>query len=120
MIRVDYERINGRYTNAEYRGKITRCDLTLNIKDRAVRRKGGGAGDGGGANCANYFKIMQIFTRNWVYTPDFGLKISIPFVKPLNSHPLPFQKSAYRPEIISSFKLWTRVLFLKGHSMLKS
>ena len=33
-IRVDYERINGRYTNAEYRGKITRCDLKLNIKYR--------------------------------------------------------------------------------------
>ena len=28
-IRVDYGRINGRYSNAEYRGKITRCDLTL-------------------------------------------------------------------------------------------
>ena len=66
-IRVDYERINGRYTNAEYRGKITRCDLTLNIKYRAVRR--GGRGVGGGLHshppsCANYFKIMQIFTRN--------------------------------------------------------
>ena len=24
---------------------------------------------------ANYFKIMQFFTRNWVYTPNFGLKI---------------------------------------------
>ena len=41
-IRVDYERINGRYTNAEYRRKITRCDLTLNIKCRPVRRGGGG------------------------------------------------------------------------------
>ena len=30
-IRVDCERINGRYTNAEYRAKMTRCDLTLNI-----------------------------------------------------------------------------------------
>ena len=36
-IRVDCERINGRYTNAEYRMKITRCDLTLNIKYRPVR-----------------------------------------------------------------------------------
>ena len=35
-IRVDYERINGRNTNAEYRGKTTRCDLTLNIKYIAV------------------------------------------------------------------------------------
>ena len=50
--RVDYERINGRYTNAEYRGKITRCDLKLNIKYRLVR------------GWANYFKIMQILTRN--------------------------------------------------------
>ena len=41
-IRVDYERINGRYTNAEYRGKITRCDLKLKIKYRPVRRSGGG------------------------------------------------------------------------------
>ena len=46
-IKVDYERINGRYTNAEYRGKINRCDLTLIIKYRAVRR--GGAGGGGDA-----------------------------------------------------------------------
>ena len=29
-IRADCERINGRYTNAEYRRKINRCDLTLN------------------------------------------------------------------------------------------
>ena len=48
-IRVDYERINGRNTNAEYRGEITRCDLTLNIKYRPVRRGGGGGGGGGGA-----------------------------------------------------------------------
>ena len=67
-IKVDYERINGRYTNAEYRGKITRCDLTLSIKYRAVRR--GGRGRGGmrshppPPSCANYFKIMQIVTRN--------------------------------------------------------
>ena len=45
-IRVDYERINGRYTNAEYRGKITRCDLTLNIKYRPICR-GGRVGVGG-------------------------------------------------------------------------
>ena len=64
-IRVDYERINGRYTNAEYRGKITRCDLTLNIKYRPVRRGGwGGAFATPPPSCANYFKIMQIFTRN--------------------------------------------------------
>ena len=91
-IRVDYERINGRYTNAEYRGKVTRYDLTLNIKYRPVRRGGGVWGRGVRTHppsCANYFKIMQIFTRNWVYTPDFGLKISTPFVKPLNSHPSP-------------------------------
>ena len=48
---------------------------------RPVRR---GWGRGEGAGCANapptwanYFKIMQIFTRNWVYTPNFGLKIRI-------------------------------------------
>ena len=62
-IRVDYERINGRYTNAEYRGKITRCDLTLNIKYRPVRRGGRGVRLHP-PSCANYFKIMQIFTRN--------------------------------------------------------
>ena len=96
-IRVDYERINGRYTNAEYRGKIARCDLTLNIKYRPVRRGGRGVVRSHPSppprppSCANYFKIMQIFTRNWVYTPDFGLKISTPFVKPLNSHPPPFK-----------------------------
>ena len=81
-IRTDYERINGRYTNAEYLGKINRCDLKLNIKYRPVRR-----GGGGGA-FANYFKIMQILTRNWVFTPDFGLKIDTSFVKPF-SHPPP-------------------------------
>ena len=37
-IRVDNERIYGRYTNAEYRRKITRCDLKLNIKYRPVTR----------------------------------------------------------------------------------
>ena len=78
-IRVDYERINGRYTNAEYRGKITRCDLTLNIKYRPVRRGGRGVvrshprpappPRSPPPSYANYFKIMQIFTRNWVYTP---------------------------------------------------
>ena len=36
-------------------------------------------------SCANYFKIMQIFTRNWVYTPDFGLKISTPRFKSLRT-----------------------------------
>ena len=93
-IRVDYERINGRYTNAEYRGKINRCDLTLNIKYRPERR-GGGVG-GPGCECANYFKIMQIFTWNWVYIPDFGLKISSPFVKLVNSHPPPHRFKSLR------------------------
>ena len=69
-IRVDYERINGHYTNAEYRGKITRCDLKLNIKYRPVRRGGAGEGGGGGVRShpppswANYFKFMHILTRN--------------------------------------------------------
>ena len=48
------------------------------------------AGDGG---WANYFKIMQFFTRNWVYTPNLGLKITFlkirtPFVKTLTFAPL--------------------------------
>ena len=72
-IRVDCERINGRYTNAEYRGKMTRCDLTLNIGPYAecvcvcVGRRGGGGGEGVHSHppsWTNYFKIMQIFTRN--------------------------------------------------------
>ena len=64
-IRVDCERINGRYTNnAEYRGKITRRDLTLNIGPNV-----GGVGEGGGvrsypSSWANNFKVTQIFTRN--------------------------------------------------------
>ena len=43
------------------------------------------------------YKIMQFFTRNWVYTPNFGLKIRIflrfasPFVKTLKFTP-PFSK----------------------------
>ena len=56
-IRVDYERMNGRYTNAEYRGKIT-----LNTGPYA--EGGGGGGAFATPSCANYFKIMQIFTRN--------------------------------------------------------
>ena len=59
-VTVDCERINGRYTNAEYRGKKTRCVLTL--------KTGPYAGACGGAfappSWANYFKIMQIFNRN--------------------------------------------------------
>ena len=35
-IRVDCERINGCYTNAEYREKIILCDLTLNTGPYAV------------------------------------------------------------------------------------
>ena len=58
-IRVDCDRINGRYTNAEYRGKITRCDLTLNTGPYA-----GGCGGTGvrshSPGWVNYFKIMQI------------------------------------------------------------
>ena len=41
-IRVDYERINGRYTKAEYRGKITRCDLTLKLNTGPCAEGGGG------------------------------------------------------------------------------
>ena len=52
-------------------------------------------------SCANYFKILQFQTRNWVYIPnqnrDF-LKIRIPCVKYLKFAP-PFQKSAYGPAI---------------------
>ena len=73
-IKVDWELINGRYINADYRGKISRCDLMLN-----TGRKYEGAGvRSHPPTWANYFKIMQIFTRNWVYTPNFGLKISTP------------------------------------------
>ena len=109
-MRVDYERLNGRYTNAEYHGKITRCDLTLNIKYRPVLR---GVRVGGGVrshppSCANYFKIMQIFTRNWVYTPDFGLKSSTPFVKPLNSHPPPPPPAPFSKVCV---RAWNNQLF---------
>ena len=92
-IKVDYERINGRYTNAEYRGKITRCDLTLSIKYRAARRGGGGLG-----GCVRTPLAVLIiskscrFSPETGFTPDFGLKISTPFVKPLNSHPPPPSK----------------------------
>ena len=46
---------------------------------------GGGEGEGEGEGEANYFKIMQCFTTNWVYTPNFGLKIRIflKFASPL-------------------------------------
>ena len=46
---------------------------------------------------------MQFFTRNWVYTPNFGLKIRIflrftpHFEKKNLKFASPFQKSAYGP-----------------------
>ena len=40
MIKVDCERINGRYANAEYHGKKTRCDLTLNTSPCAGACRG--------------------------------------------------------------------------------
>ena len=52
---------------------------------------------------ANYFKIMQFFTRKCVNTPNFGLEIGIflgfapRFVKFLKFTPR-FQNSAYVPE----------------------
>ena len=73
-----------------------------NIYNKPLRRAWGrGAwGGGGGAmhppSWGNYFKIMQFFTRNWLLTPNFGLKIRIfwrfasPFVKTLKfAPPLP-------------------------------
>ena len=63
-IRVDYERINGRYTNAEYRGKITRCDLTLNIKYRAVRRGGRGRG------CVRTPLAVLIISKSCRFSPE--------------------------------------------------
>ena len=48
-------------------------------------------------NWANYFNIMPFCNRNWVYTPNFGLKIRIflrfapPFVRPFKFAP-PFSK----------------------------
>ena len=63
-IRVDYERINGRYTNytnAEYRGKITRCDLTLDIKNRPVRRGGAqGAGEWCVQNHSDFYQKLSL------------------------------------------------------------
>ena len=44
---------------------------------------------------ANYLKIMQFFTRNWVYTPNCGLKIRIflRFASPSHPHPPAFVKT---------------------------
>ena len=70
-IRVDYERINGRYTNAEYRGKITRCDLTLNIKYRPVRRGGRGVCMcvcGGG--CVRTPLAVLIISKSCRFSPE--------------------------------------------------
>ena len=63
-IRVDYERINGRYTNAEYRGKITRCDLTLNIKYRAVHRGGRGSG------CVRTHLAVLMISKSCRFSPE--------------------------------------------------
>ena len=57
--------------------------------------------EGGGRAC-KLFQSIQFFTRNWLYTSNFGPKIRIflrfapHFVKTFNSHP-PFQKLAYGP-----------------------
>ena len=68
-IRVDYERINGRYTNAEYHGKITRCYLTLNIKYRPVRR-GGGGGAGGGRSVRSQPLAVLIISKSCRFPPE--------------------------------------------------
>ena len=72
-IRVDCERINGRYTNAEYRGKLTRRDLTLNT----VPYAGGG---GGGAVVRSppgppgpHRQLGKLFQNN----ADFHQKLSL-------------------------------------------
>ena len=90
-IRVDYGRINGRYSNAEYRGKITRCGLTLTT----------------GPYAGLIISKSCRFSPETEFIPLILASTSAPppFVKPLNSHP-PFQKS-HGPEIISSFKIWT-------------
>ena len=67
-IRVDYERINGRYTNAEYRGKITRCDLTLNIKYRPVRR--GGRGWEVGVGVRSHPLAVLIISKSCRFSPE--------------------------------------------------
>ena len=109
-IRVDYERLNGRYTNAEYRGKITRCDLTLHIKYSPPPPP-----------AVLIISKSCRFSPETEFTPLFFASKSAPLCKTNKFAPAPpFQKSAYGPEIISSFKLWTRVLFLTDHSMLKS
>ena len=79
------ERINGRYTNAEYRGKITRCDLTLNT--------GPYAGACGGAFAPPLAGL--IISKSWRFLPEteftplmLASQSAPPFVKPLNSHPL--------------------------------
>ena len=54
------------------------CNMLLSDRHvcRPVRNGGGGErGAGVHSSWANYFKIMQFFTRNWVFTPNFGLKI---------------------------------------------
>ena len=122
-IRVDCERINGRYTHAEYRGKKTRCDLTLNTSPYA--------GACGGAFAPPLPSLRPpaglIISKSSRFSPETEFTPVIlasksaphPFAKSLNSHPH-FRKSAYEPEIISSFKIWISVLFLKGHSNLKN
>ena len=116
-IRVDCERINARYTNAEYRGKITVCDLTLNAGPYAGRGDGGVVGAGvRSPSTPPPSTSWQIISKSCRFSQETEFAPLIlasnsaptppPSVKPFNSH-LHFQKSAYGPEIISSFQIWT-------------
>ena len=69
--------------------------------NRPVRRGGAGVRSHP-ANWANYFKLMQFLSRNWVYTPNFGLKVGI-FLRFTLPPPPSVEKSADGPEFYTYF-----------------
>ena len=107
---------------------MSQCDATFDLKINVF--PGLYTGSRGGVrgmyppSWANYLKIIQFFTRNWLYTPNFGLKIRIflrfapPFVKTLKIQP-PFQTIWYMKVILEILdQNDTKIYFIKctvGH-----
>ena len=81
------------HTGASVSPKLCKSPEKKLDKIRPVCRCGAGGCVLHPPSWANYFKIIQFFIRNWVYTPNFSLKIRIfltfvtPFVKTLQFAP---------------------------------
>ena len=61
------------YPTKKYRVGVQQTNNFL----RMALRRGGVEGAIAPPSWTNYLKVMQFFTRNLVYTPNFGYKITI-------------------------------------------